>query len=152
MTIRKATNSDVKKINFFLTELIHDEKKYDKNINEGCIVQHYYEQVIDRDNACVLVAMDGEEIVGYLYGYILDSGDAYIDSIAELDAMYVNENSRRQGIGQMLISAFEDWAKKEKVKYIQLKVCDENAKAVSLYNKNHYNSIKTIMIKEIGEL
>ena len=36
--IEKASFNDAKKANDLLTKLIIDEKKYDKNINEKCIV------------------------------------------------------------------------------------------------------------------
>ena len=48
--IVKATRDNVKIANEFLTELIKDEKKYDKNINEKCVVNSFYENIYNLDN------------------------------------------------------------------------------------------------------
>ena len=40
--IRKAKIDDVSSINKLLTKLIHDEKKYDSNINEKCEITCFY--------------------------------------------------------------------------------------------------------------
>ncbi len=54
--IEKASLSDAKKVNDLLTKLIIDEKKYDENINQNCIVKSFYEKIYDDENVCLLVA------------------------------------------------------------------------------------------------
>lgn len=39
--IKKATINDVDIANQYLTKLIRDEKQYDKNINENCVVNSF---------------------------------------------------------------------------------------------------------------
>ena len=39
LKITKSTYEDAKKVNKLLTKLIVDEKKYDENINENCVVK-----------------------------------------------------------------------------------------------------------------
>ena len=80
-TIRKATLNDVSTLNNFLTLLIRDEKKYDSNINELCVVKDFYENIISNDSNIILVAVANDKIVGYLFGYIANMGDSYIDKI-----------------------------------------------------------------------
>ena len=149
--IRQATKNDSSIVNSFLTRLIHDEKKYDININEQCVVNCLYENLIPNANNCILIAEDEDEIIGYLYGYIEDIGDGYINSKAQLEAMFVDEKYRNIGIGTMLINNFKIWLKSNKVKYLEVKVCNGNKSAITLYNKNGFKDIKSIMMVELGE-
>lgn len=143
--IRKAKIEDAKIINSFLTKLINDEKKYDDNINENCIVCKLYENLIEDTQNCILVAEVDKKIIGYLYGYIKNNGDAYINNVAQLEAMFVEKEYRKIGIGNKLITRFKKWSKEQNVKYIELKVCNNNDSAISLYKKNNFEGIKTIM-------
>lgn len=45
-----ATNENVSKANEFLTRLIRDEKQYDNNINENCVVNSLYEKLLENPN------------------------------------------------------------------------------------------------------
>lgn len=147
--IRRASLDDSAVLNSFLTRLIQDEKKYDTNINENCVVTCLYENIIPNNNNCVFVAECENQIVGYLYGYIRNSSDAYINPIAQLEAMFVEEEYRNNGIATMLIEGFKEWVKLKNVKYIELKVCNENKKAISLYQKNKFKNTKSIMTVEL---
>ncbi len=152
ITIRKANNDDAKKANEFLTKLIQDEKKYDKNINENCIVNNLYENFIGSENNCILIAEDNKKnTVGYLYGYLIDNGDVYIKKSTMLEAMFVDKNYRGEKIGYKLIEEFKKWSKYIKASYIELKVCNDNNSAISLYQKQGFKSVKTTMVLEIGD-
>jgi len=147
--IRYATFNDVKTVNNFLTRLIKDEKQYDVNINEKCVVFSLYENLITNENNCILVAEYDNDLVGYLYGYMQDIGDAYLFPIAQLEAMFVDETNRKQGIGNALIKEFKRWATNKKAKYIELKVCNDNKSAIALYSNNGFKNTKSIMSLEL---
>lgn len=149
--IRKATTKDVKDVNTFLSELIKDEKQYDKNINEDFIVQYYYEDFILDNNHCILVAEINKKIVGYLYGFIINSETVYINTAAQLDALYIDKYYRNKGIAQKLIEYFKDWVKTKDAKYIEVKVCNQNSSAVSLYKKENFMEFKSIMSFELKD-
>ena len=68
MIVRKANMNDVKKLNWFLTLLIRDEKKYDDSINTDFVVTNMYENYIEDNNRITLVAEENDNIVGYLHG------------------------------------------------------------------------------------
>lgn len=149
--IRYATLSDTKIVNEFLTRLIKDEKQYDENINEKCTVFSLYENLILNENNCILVAESNNNLVGYLYGYMQDTGDAYLFPIAQLEAMFVDETIRKQGVGNALIKEFKKWATNKKAKYIELKVCNDNKSAIALYTNNGFTNVKSIMSVELKE-
>jgi len=151
--LKNATINNIKYANFLLTKLIMDEKKYDDNINENCVVTSLYENFINDDNIFLCFAEIDCNIVGYIYGFLQNNGDAYKESITQLDAMYVEDSFRKMGIGNALIDEFIKWSKKKKAKFIELKVCIDNNDAISLYHKNYFKEVKSIMRLDIeGDL
>lgn len=139
------------KANNYLTKLIHDEKKYDENINEKCIVKSLYERVYMNDNVCILLAKYDDEYAGYLFGNIIDTNDAYINAKAKLDAIFIDEKYRKKQIGKKLINEFEYWVKSKGLKYIELTVCKENTPAICLYKNYGFKDAKTIMQYTIND-
>lgn len=146
--IRKANINDAKRLNELLTSLIRDEKKYDSNINLDCKINSYYEYIIDKENNYLLVAEASNNIIGYLYGKIIDDGNTVIDKVAKIDALYIEENYRHQGIGSSLINEFKKIVKKENVKYIEVNVCNDNKEAISIYENNDFNEIKAVTMRQ----
>ena len=140
-----ALECDCSKLNSLLTELIHDEKKYDNNINEKCVVKYYYESIVNKKDNCILVVEKDKEIIGYLYGFILNNGDAYTNKIVRLDALYVKSKYQGHGIGDNLINEFKKWVKQKNIKKIELCVCKKNEYAIKLYQKHGFNISKYIM-------
>ncbi len=150
--IRNASIDDAIVANKFLTKLIVDEKQYDKNINNNCIIETLYENIINNNNNCVLIAqLDDGTAIGYLYGYLLDGGDAYIKPVTQLEAMFVDETHRGSKVGSMLVDQFKEWSLEKGAKFIELKVCNKNNVAIRLYEKQGFKNIKSTMIVEIGE-
>ncbi len=151
LIIKKCSYDEAKKANELLTKLIIDEKKYDENINEDCVVKSLYENFYDNDDICLLVAKNGENIIGYIYGYIQNNGDSKIDKVSVLDALFVEENFRSLGVASELIKGFKKWSYNCGVKYIELKVCNENNQAINLYRKSGFLQNKIIMSLKLEE-
>lgn len=149
--IEKASFNDTKKANDLLTKLIVDEKKYDRNINEKCIVSSLYEKIYNDDNVCLLVAKTNESIIGYLYGYIEDNGDAVIHKVSKLDALFVLEDFRGHKVASKLISRFKKWSYKKGAKYVELTVCIGNKQAAGLYEKMLFKPKKIVMSSKIDD-
>ena len=151
IVIRRANNNDIKTLNIFLTCLIRDEKKYDSNINDNIIVNYYYETIIDKENNYLLVAEVNNNIVGYLYGYIENNGDVCIKKVSVIDALFVMEEYRSNGIANRLIDEFKKISKDNDVRYIEIKACNGNEKAISLYKRCGFKDIKRIMQVDLNE-
>lgn len=146
--IEKCSVNETKEVDILLNKLILDEKQYDKNISNNVIVKDFYETKINDDDNCLLVAKINNKIIGYLYGFILNS-DIDIELKCQLDALYVEEEYRKLGVANSLISEFINWSKLKQVKFVELKVCNENINAINLYKKYGFKDIKTIMSLEI---
>lgn len=79
------------------------KKTYDSNINENCVVERLYEDIIPYDTNIVLVAEMNNEIIDYLFGYLMNNGDAYLNKISKLEALYVKNKYRNNGAWRILI-------------------------------------------------
>lgn len=94
--IVKADRKTALVANELLTKLIKDEKKYDDNINEYCVVKSLYEKFYNEQSVCLLIAKQENTVVGYVYGYVQDNGDTKKDVVCVLDALYVLEEYRKK--------------------------------------------------------
>ena len=148
--ISKANFNDTNEINNMLTCLIQDERKnYDNNINEKYKVKNFYEKYIENKDMCILVAKQNDTILGYIYGYIQDNGTLLNKIVAQLDALFVKQEYRGNGIAKKLMNEFYNWAKKKEAAYIELSVCKDNSNAIDLYENEGFNINKICLRKEL---
>lgn len=148
--IKEAIKDDIEEINNLLTDLIQDERQYDENINKNYAVKNYYEQFFEKKDYCVIVAKDeNNNILGYGFGFIMDYGKVYDNKVAQLDAVYIKPEYRKKGIARQIIQYFAEWSKNNKVSYIELKVCNNNNKAIGLYEKEGFSTDKKILKKKL---
>lgn len=147
--VRKAELKDTKEANNLLTMLIRDEKQYDPSINENCVISRFYEDMILNDSNILLVAEIDNKIIGYLYGYIVDNGNTYLDKVSKLDALYITKEYRKNKIATKLINEFKSWSLKNGVKYIEVQVLNDNINAINLYKKEGFGSFKATLINKI---
>ena len=150
--ITKAMNIDeALKANEFLTRLILDEKQYDNNINENCIIKSFYEDKFADKNNCLLIAKKEDIIVGYLYGYVVNNGDTYLTKMSKIDAMFVEESNRNLKIATLLIETFKNWSIDKCCQYIEVTVFKSNIAAYNLYKQFEFKDTKSIMSLDLGE-
>lgn len=149
MIIREAEPRDANYLDELLTRLIHDEAQYDKNLNSKCAVTDNYCSRIGVDGHKLVLAEDEGKIVGFLYGFIYHVPDIWVQPVAILDALFVDEGYRRMGIAGMLFSEFKKFACESGVCRIELKVISDNIKALELYGKLSFREIKKYMSLDI---
>lgn len=150
--IKKSNYDDAIDANDLLTKLIADEKKYDKNINENCVVKSLYEKFYNQKDVCLYVAKYNNTTIGYVYGYIQNNGDCKNNIVCTLDALYVLKEYRNNGVATELINSFIKWSKGKNAYYIDLKVCNLNENAIKIYKKFGFYETKVIMTKNMEEL
>jgi len=68
-----------------------------------------YPALLAEDGACLLLAVDGQHSVGYLLGFRHLTFYAN-GPVGWVEEIVVRRQDRGQGIGRMLVNAFEDWA------------------------------------------
>jgi GNAT superfamily N-acetyltransferase len=68
-----------------------------------------YPALIGDDDGCVLVAISGEQVIGYLLGF--SHGTFYANGpVGWVEELFVLSPHRGDGTGRALMSAFERWA------------------------------------------
>jgi predicted N-acetyltransferase YhbS len=78
-----------------------------------------FRRLVARDDALVLVAVRGGEIVGYVFGISHDSLSTN-GPIAWVSELMVREDCRRLGVGAALMAGFEAWARERGSKLVAL--------------------------------
>lgn len=146
--IREFKENEIDYANKLLNKLIIDEKKYDENIDENYIVDNYYQN--RREQSILLAATLNNEIVGFLFGYVIDSS-VYIGKKAILDALYISPNHRKNGLADVLIGDFKKWCIKQEIANLELTVCSKNIGAYNLYKKHGFETRKYTMKLKIEE-
>lgn len=68
-----------------------------------------YPALVSDDDACVLVALSGGRVIGYLLGF--RHGTFYANGpVGWVEELFVLSPFRTHGVGRALMSAFERWA------------------------------------------
>jgi L-phenylalanine/L-methionine N-acetyltransferase len=98
--------------------------------------RRYLRAVYDSPHAAVLVAEDGDEIVGRL-SIVRDSHPACAH-VADVGIM-VARDRRRRGVGKALLRAAEQWARGAGIRKIELHVFPYNDAALRLYESAGYD-------------
>lgn len=148
--IKVVDKSLADKCDDLLTDLIKDERKYDKNINENFVVRDWYSTTIDNKHRVTFAAILEGEAIGFIHGFVKEeAGNCVNDTVVMLDAMYVKTNNRNQGVGTVLIGELKKWSKDVGAKYIDLTVLVDNCSAVELYRKHGFAALKSYMRYEL---
>ncbi len=129
LTIRPAVESDISTILFLIKELAIYERLSD---HVSCDLETLRAALFDRQEAKVLLAEDGDAVVGFtLYHYnfstFLGKKGLYMEDI------FVVEAYRRHGVGKALFYKLMDIAKQEDCGRMEWSVLDWNSPALGFY-------------------
>jgi GNAT superfamily N-acetyltransferase len=103
MTIRRADADDADGVAGLAAEL---SQSFVFSLEEFRV---NYPALLAADDACLLVAVDGREHLGYLLGFTHLTFYAN-GPMGWVEEIVVRGHERRHGIGRALMSAFEQWA------------------------------------------
>lgn len=93
-------------------------------------------------NEIVYVALDKDNVVGYLAGTTNIQGSYVTKSLAEIDNMFVLEKYRKYGIGSKLINKFKEYCLQNKIEEIKVTASVKNKNAIDFYKKNGFNEFE----------
>ena len=147
--IQARTKEDCKICDEFLSKLINFESSLDNIINKNVNVSGPAENNIKQDD--VFLAYAKADIpLGYILGYRqFNKGKIYNKNIIVLEALYVDEKYRKQGVGKLLMKAFENWVKEKYEDYvIEITYIASNENAKQFYEKMGYSTSKTTLRKQ----
>lgn len=134
--LRPATAADLPELLKFEQGIIKTERAFDPTLKEGEI--HYYDlaQMIQSDDAHVLVVETNGKLVASGFAQILDAKPFNkFDRYSSFRFMYVAEGHRQKGLNKMILDGLIAWSDARNIKEIKLNVYDENLPALNAYLK-----------------
>jgi ribosomal protein S18 acetylase RimI-like enzyme len=104
-----------------------------------------YEQVIAKDDSVLLLAYDGDALVGYGLAHVLDAAgslfaDTWVtgDRIGEIESLSVLPGHRGHGLGTRLLDGLEAALREQGVNDLILGLLPGNTEAARLYERRGY--------------
>lgn len=108
------------------------------------------EKLIRRpDSGCLLVALQGEQRVGYFLGMIKECLAEEPSRIGYVNGLYVLEEQRRLGIGQRLLNAGNDWFRSCGLTLVEIYAAWENNIAKDFWIKNGFHPTEVVMLSSL---
>lgn len=124
------------------------ESTYEYSISEDIVNEKYLGLInyINADKAYVFGAIDNNHLLGFLWGYPVDTLSETVFHVAYIA---IKASERRSGIGQKLLYESEKKCSKLGLKHIELIVGAKNSSALSFYEHCGYKPDRLYMRKEV---
>ncbi len=110
------------------------------------IIRGQLADLLSDDNACVLMALDGNTLAGIGIGRVEEE---YGRKYGDFWDVVVKPEFGRKGIGSRLIDMIHSFFQERGVKTIYLDVNPNNNRAISLYGRLGYETVTYVMRKEL---
>jgi GNAT superfamily N-acetyltransferase len=114
------------------------------------VIERWIEENVRDDRSVVLVAREGDEIVGYALGVILENTPVvphqFYGFVSELA---VTESWRGRGVGQALLADAERWFREKGLSVVELHVSAKNPDAVRFWEREGFSDYIYRMRKEL---
>ena len=154
LKIREAKVEDINDIMCLYGKTIWKiEQEFDNNLKKGFEQSKELYEIMTNDindkNTIILIAELEKNLIGYISVSIISLEDAYIEKIAVLHEIAVEEEYQELGIGKSLLDSCIKILKEAKVGYIKLSMFKENIKANNFYKKNGFQPYSVNYIKKI---
>lgn len=107
-------------------------------------IAYYTSLLANRDNL-VLLAHDGNEVVGHLVGRLRSPTDVHPIRVAELESVHVYSAHRSRGIGEQLVTAFLAWADERGAQRAMVTAYAANDGARRFYDRHGF-AVRTVTL------
>ena len=150
LTTRTARIEDLETLLAFEQELINFERPFDPTLKEEKISYYDIKAMILSDEVEVVVAVDGEELIGSGYARI-EEAKPYLKhkKYAYSGFMFVKESHRGKGVNKLVIDALYTWITSKNITEVRLDVYNDNPGAIRAYEKVGFQKHLVNMRKEI---
>jgi ribosomal protein S18 acetylase RimI-like enzyme len=148
---RKASLNDLPVLDNFLQLLVKAERPFDETLLDGKIIYYDLKELIESDDAALLVLEKEGTLVGCGYAQIQKAKSYLIyKEFALLGFMYILPEYRGMGLNQQLIAELKNWALSKGIKEVRLEVYEENTGAIKAYEKAGFKKLLSTMRCDIG--
>ena len=96
------------------------------------------EQAIESHDACVLVADDGGELIGFCTGY-QDMHSVRFGYRAWVEDLAVDPERRSEGVGKALLDAIKAWARERGATHLELDSAEPRTDAHRFYEREGFD-------------
>jgi GNAT superfamily N-acetyltransferase len=146
ITTREATPDDLPVLLGFEQGIVTAERPFDETLKPDPISYYDIGSMIVDPNVQVIVAVDGDLIVGSGYAKEKPSDD-YVDPPTHcfLGFMFVRPEYRGRGVNGLVTEALVSWARERGLTEVQLRVYDDNAGALRAYEKAGFKKYMVTM-------
>jgi len=133
---RTATLEDLDVLLRFEQGIILAERPYDDTLKEDPITYYDLKELILSKDSEVVVVLHGDKIIGSGYARIKQA-KPYLkhQEYAYLGFMYTDPKYRGKGINQQIMEILKKWSRSNGLKELRLTVYNDNAPAISAYEK-----------------
>lgn len=130
--------------------LLPAEKAWYETPREGGI--DMWLNSVGKPDTSLLVAEDSDgRLAGLIYGRTEDQPESLIERWGIIDALYVAETYRRQGVARALIDGIERWFEKKGCKAVRLDTWLENESAIQVYRDLGFTDFYLGFVKKISD-
>ncbi len=145
--VRRLQNQDINQVVELWKDLVKGHQKQESCFPKKVSTTNYkklLKQSIGKKNACPLVAVKKDRIVGYLFlFYNLKKKEMRFRNF------FVKPHYRKKGVGGMLVDEALVWAKKNKIQKIGFQVWHFNDRALNFWFKKGGRELYREMIIEL---
>jgi ribosomal protein S18 acetylase RimI-like enzyme len=128
MKIKQISAADY----LLVTKLFDQYRVFYKQPSDMPLAEIFIKNRLENNESIIFVAFNGEEPAGFTQLYpLLSSVRATKNWL--INDLYVDSKHRKQGIGEALLKAAADFAKKQGAVFVQLETAIDNYTAQSLY-------------------
>lgn len=129
----------------FLSRLNSCEAEFDDVLNGSFKFSDIHKNSLKNDFVYIAIAYQ-DKPVGYIFSYLkANKGKVHNKNVIEIEALFVDENYRKQGIGKRLIESVDEWAKNTFGDYvIELHAINNNINSIEFYKNLGFKAARTI--------
>jgi GNAT superfamily N-acetyltransferase len=142
ITVRAATRADIEALVASVASLFgEDSGRHDSLTDQGWPAREgaaYYSGMM-ADRACLLLlAGEGDRIIGHLAGRLAGPSSIQTERAAVLESMRVAPGSRRAGAGSLLVGRFFAWAREGGARQASVTAYAANHAAQRFYERHGF--------------
>ena len=109
----------------------------------------YASALLAGESNLVLLARDGDDVIGHLVGRLHRGNSLHPARVAELESIHVYPDHRGRGVGSLLVARFHEWAEARGVGRASVTAYAGNEGALRFYARHGFAPRSVILDREL---